>query len=235
MIENARLQILSAGAPKVGVLRCAQACFGPAGIQFQLDFATAPEISERVANGTTHADVVVAPTAVMRTIVTEGAVVGGSLVALGRVSTGVAVANETYKPDISSSEALRGAIADADGLVFNRASSGKHVEALIESFGFAERLADKIVRTDSGSQVMEYLAENRLKKILAFAQVTEIRFREDLGVRLVGPLPHSLGRHTQYVSALAGDAANIAPAKALLAFFESSEGREILSNAGLDL
>lgn len=235
MTGHSKLKILSAGAPKLGVSRCAKACFGPPGVQFQLDFATAPEIAERVVNGTTNADVVVAPTAVMRNIVTEGGINTGSLVDLGRISTGVAVGNEAFEPDISSPMALRGAIADADGLVFNRASSGKHVEAMIEAFGFAFSLANRIVRTDSGSQVMDYLVENRSKKILAFAQVTEIKFRETLGVRLVGPLPSSLGRQTQYVSGLATDAANTAPANALLAFFKSNEGRIILSNSGLDV
>lgn len=70
MMEQANLKIFSAGVPKLGLLRCAEACFGPVGYPFQLDFSTAPEIAEHDANGTTHEDVLIAPTAVIRTNVT---------------------------------------------------------------------------------------------------------------------------------------------------------------------
>lgn len=232
-MEKIKLQILSAGAPKLGVMRCAEAYCGAADLQYKINFATAPEIAERVSKGKIEADVVVAPSSLMSATVDQGSVVRESLVDLGSVSTGVAVGNKTYAPDISSPDALRDAMEDAGALVFNRASSGKYIEAMIEAMGLAEKLAGRIIQTDSGSQVMEYLAENRSKRVMAFAQVTEIRFRQDLGIRLVGLLPHALARQTRYVSGLAADASNIASAKSLLAFFGSNEGQEILLNAGL--
>ena len=234
MSELSKIRILSAGAPKTGVRLCAEAFSAATGIPFEVEFATAPKIRERVAEGTANADVIVAPAAALEEFEAGGTVVAGSSVQLGSVSAGVAVRNGAQEPDLSSADAFRQALLAADVLIYNRASSGQYVETMIERLGLAEAVAEKTVRTDTGAGAMKHLADDRSARPIGFGQITEIRLQEDLGIHLVGPLPEELGKKTSYGAALSSAAADAEGARGLLALFSSQEGRRILSETGVE-
>ncbi len=234
MSQPSNIRILSAGAPKTGVRLCAEAYSAATGNSFDVEFATAPRIRERVAAGTANADVIVAPDTALEEFEAGGAVVAGSRVALGSVSAGVAVRNGAPEPDLSSVEAFRQALLAADVLIYNRASSGQYIETMIERLGMAEAVAEKTVRTDTGAGAMEHLAGNRSERPIGFGQITEIRLQEDLGIHLVGPLPEELGKKTSYGAGLSNAAANTDGARGLLALFASDEGRRILFETGVE-
>ena len=61
MSEPISLRILSDGAPKTGVRLCAEAFSQQSAVSFELEFATAPVIRQRMEEGTANADVLVAP------------------------------------------------------------------------------------------------------------------------------------------------------------------------------
>ena len=233
MVGTTAIRILSAGAPKAGVRRCAEAHETETGLVFQVDFATAPKIRERVRTGKADADLIVAPDAALSDFAASGQVVADTILSLGSVEAGVAVRNGTQEPDLSSADALREALLAADVVIYNRASSGQYIETMIEGLGVAERIADKTVRTDSGSQAMERLASDTTDRPIAFGQITEIRLQEDLGIHLVGPLPAEIGKRTHYSVGLSSAAADPDAGKSLLNFFASDAGRRILSDTGV--
>jgi len=51
-MEQKEIKILSAGAPKTGVARCAEAFTQKTGIPVSVQFATAPELREAIQSGT---------------------------------------------------------------------------------------------------------------------------------------------------------------------------------------
>lgn len=234
MSPPSKLRILSAGAPKTGVRLCAEAYSASTNNPFEVEFATAPKIRERVEGDTANADVIVAPVPAIEKFEAAGDVVAGSGVELGCVSAGVAVRNGAQEPDLSSAEALRNALLAADVVIYNRASSGQYVEQMVERLGITEALSEKTVRTDTGAGAMEHLAKDQSERPIAFGQITEIRLKEDLGIHLVGPLPEELEKKTSYRAALSSAAKNTEGAMGLLAIFASKEGQRILFETGIE-
>lgn len=228
------IRILSAGAPKTGVRLCAEAWSKKSGRRFEIEFATAPKIRERFAADAAIADIVVAPVPAMESFVAGGVVAPGSLVPLGEIAAGVVVKAGATAPDLSSADAFRAALVGADRIVYNQASSGQYIETMIDKLGIAAVVADKIVRVANGAAVMEYLAADNHDRTIGFGQVTEIRLHENLGVRLVGPLPQEIGKVTAYAVGLSSAATDKEAAAMLLAFMDAQEGKAIFAATGVE-
>lgn len=233
MTDADSLRILSAGAPKTGVRLCAEAFAAQSGAQFSLTFATAPVIRQKVTDGTAAADVVVAPSAVMADLQNDGKVVDGSVVDLGAVTSGVAVRNGAREPDLSSVAAFTQALLDADRLIFNQASSGQYIEKLLRQLGVDEQVRDKVVRTKTGAEVMQYLAADEHDAAIGFGQITEIRLNENLGVHLVGPLPDEISKVTVYQAAVLTQAEHAGLAAELARFMLSKPGKALFASSGV--
>lgn len=228
-----RLKILSAGAPKLGVGRCARAFGRKTGHQVKVAFATAPAIREKLEAGTADADILVAPVPHMEDYVGRGLVVPGTIVPVGTVTAGVAVRRGVPPPDLSSVESFKQALLAADAVIYNTASSGQHIEQLLERLGLAEALAPKTERLPTGTAVMVRLAHGTAPHEIGFGQITEIsRFAD--GIELAGALPEAIGRKTSYAAGLLAGPADPEGARALLAFMGSAEARRICAEAGLE-
>ncbi|MEQ1759453.1 MAG: hypothetical protein ABL986_14120 [Vicinamibacterales bacterium] len=65
-------------------------------------------------------------------------------VALGRIGLGVVVRAGAPAPDISTPQALRAALLGAKTIVYNRASSGQGIEALVRNVGPASKHSGKL-------------------------------------------------------------------------------------------
>ncbi|MBL6946889.1 MAG: substrate-binding domain-containing protein, partial [Rhodospirillales bacterium] len=191
MTDSQPIRILSAGAPKTGVRKCAECYSAETGKPFEVEFATAPVLKERVGSNAANADIIIAPVAAMEAFSSTGKIVAGSNSIIGSVTAGVVVRNGAAEPDLSSVEAFTRDLLAADGLVYNLASSGQYIAKMIDGLGIADDVAAKSVRVASGAAVMEHLADGPVANVIGFGQITEIRIHEDLGVHLVGPLPEA--------------------------------------------
>ena len=228
----ATIRILSAGAPKLGVERCASAFARKTGHKVDVSFATAPVLRERMAKGEVAADLLVAPVALMNDWVTGGQVEPGTEVVVGSVTVGIAVRVGVSSPDISSVAALKVALLAADAVYYNTASSGQHIAEMLEHLGIADRIEPKVERFPTGAAVMVRLAEGKAACEIGFGQITEIRRFEGGGVSLAGPLPAEVGKKTTYAAGLLPGA--VETIRAVLTFMDSAEARQIYAEAGLE-
>ncbi|MDF1592071.1 MAG: substrate-binding domain-containing protein [Desulfobacterales bacterium] len=235
MAENA-IRILSAGASKTGVARCAKAFTQKTGVPVSVEFATAPVLRNTINSGTSDADIVVAPVPTAEAFAADGHTVDGTGSIIGSVKAAVTVKNGAIEPDLTSAETLKQAIIETDSLVYNEASSGQYIATMMENLGIADEVAAKTIRTKTGAAVMEHLHKSALTSEIGFGQATEIQVQIDKGlnVKLLGPLPKEVEKVTTYQSALLARAANKQQAKALLDFMASDEGRRICRETGLD-
>lgn len=233
MSEDQAIRILSAGAPKTGVRRCAEDFAAQTGLPFEVEFATAPVLRERVQSGDTNADVIIAPAAAMDAFATAGHVEPESVSVIGSVTAGVVVRDGAPEPDLTSVEAFTRDLMAADALVYNLASSGQYIAKMIEELGIAADVADKTTRVPTGAAVMERLAAEPSRAAVGFGQITEIRLHENLGVHLVGPLPEAIGKVTTYAAALLSAAPRPDAARPLVDFMVSSAGKEIFVATGV--
>ena len=222
------INVLSGAAVEPGLVTAADLFRERAGHSVKITFATTPEIRRLIGAGATP-DVVIAPHGALDELVKSGTVDGAARVSLGRVGVGVVIRDGAPKPDISTTDALKRAVLDADAVIYNRASSGLYVEGLLQRLGLAEHIQSKTKRY-SGTDMVEPLANGKGKEI-GFMPVAQILNCRGRGLRLVGPLPADVQSYTRY-------AAEPAPKSegglAFVRFLGTAEVKRIFASAGIE-
>jgi molybdate transport system substrate-binding protein len=222
------IRLLSAGAVEPG-LRAALALY-PGNVA--VAFNTAPQIRERIESKEEKFDVVVVPAAVMDAFA-DAERVEPERAMLGRVGQGVAVRPGAPVPDVSSVEALKRSLLDAESIVFNRATGGQYIESMLRSIGVYDRIESRSTRYASAALVMDHLLAGKGREF-GFAPMTEIMLYKGKGLRLVGPLPPAVQHHNAYVAAPMRGARNARAAAALVRFLGTAPARAALAAGGVE-
>ena len=228
------LKVLSAGAVKRGVAQVA-ANFGRASnTRVEVDFATAPQLRERVLSGEI-VDVIVAPPAVMDVFEQHGRIVANTRGTVGRSRVGVVMHQDAVAPEVSDTAAFTRALRNASAVVYNTASSGIYIEKLLDRLGLVNELAARIVQVQSGSAIMEAVAA-RAPGAVGLAQISEIMVMIDKGcaVKLVAPLPGDIQNITRYDAAACAASASPPAALALAQELASAAAKKIFAASGID-
>jgi molybdate transport system substrate-binding protein len=216
----AEISVLSGGAIEPGLRAAASAFEKQTRDTVKITFNTTPQIRKRIDAGEKF-DVVIAPPAAMDAFAKAGKI-SEERVGVGRVGMGVAVRPGAPVPDISSAEALRRSVLEAETLVFNRASSGLYFEGLLKKLGVYEQIEGKTTRYADAGSVMEHLLKGKGREI-GFGPVTEILMYKEKGLRFVGPLPAEAQNYTSYEAA-----------RGLVRFLGSPSGKALFVAAGVE-
>jgi len=227
----AEIRVLSAGAVEPGIRAAASAYTMKSGDPVKITFNTAPEIRKRMEAGDAF-DVVIAPPAALDEFAAAKKI-GAERASLGRVGLGVAVRPGAELPDISSTDALKRALLQADSIVFNRASTGIYLENLFKKMGLYEQIQSKTTRYPDAGAVMEHVLKGKGKEI-GFGPVTEILLHRDKGLKLVGPLPADIQNYTAYAAAPMTAAANAELARTFVRFLGSADTKALFVAAGVE-
>jgi len=208
--------VLSAGAVEPGLLAAVALYQKETGSRISVTFNTAPQIRERVEKKGDKFDVVIVPPAVMDAFAEAGRV-EPERVTLGRVGQGLAVRPGAPVPDVSSVDALKRAMLEAESVVFNRATGGQYIESMLRRIGVYDQIEKKTTRYASAAEVMNHLLKGNGREV-GFAPMTEIMLYKDKGLRFVGPLPAEVQQYNTYVASPMRGAANASAATALVRF-----------------
>lgn len=227
----AQLNILGAGPVKRGITQIAAAFAKASGHQVHVEFTGAPTVRERVLAGEA-VDIAVVPAATMDEFATASRVATATRTRLGHARMGLAMRKGAAAPDLTSTEAFRRAVEQADAVVANLANSGNYVAKLLEQQGFA---ADKVRRQPDAVKVMDLVAGST-EKLLGAGQLPEIRELIDKGVaiELAGPLPDALQSVTAYDAAVTAASANAAAAAEFTAWLATPAARAAMAATGID-
>ena len=193
------LTVLSAGAVEPGIRPALAAFERESGHTVRIDFAAAPALRAAL-RAAPAADVIIVPQGTLDELAAAGTTVAGPRAPIGRVGVGVAMRAGVETPDIGSADALKATLLSADTVVFNRASTGIHVEAMLQRLGIADAVRAKSERVADGASVMRRLLGGTAPRELGFGAMTEIALFRDQGLKLVGPLPAPLQNFTTYVA-----------------------------------
>jgi molybdate transport system substrate-binding protein len=226
----AEIRVLSAGAIEPGLKAAAAAFEQQTGHVVKITFNTAPELRKRMESNSSF-DVVIAPPAVI------GEFAAASRLAetrahVGRVGMGVAVREGAPLPDISSAEALKRSLVDAQSLVFNRASTGLYLEGLLRKMDIYAQVEGKTTRYPDGAAVMEHVIKGKGREI-GFGAMTEILLYQNKGLTLVGPVPAEVQNYTSYTAAPLASSAQQALAQQFVAFLSGPVGKPLFVAAGV--
>lgn len=222
------INVLSAGAVEPG-LRNALAVYSG---KVNITFNTAPQIRERIEKKGEKYDVLVVPPAVMDAFAEAGRV-EADRVTLGRVGQGLAVRPGAPVPDVSTLDAMKRALLEAESVVFNRATGGQYIESMLRKIGVYDEIEKKTTRYASAGEVMDHLLKGKGREI-GFAPITEIRIYEKKGLKFVGPLPAEVQQHNTYVASAMRGGPNAKAAAELVRFLATPPAKKALVEGGVE-
>ena len=229
--DAAEVRVLSAGAIQMALIAAAPMFRTESGHEIRVTYAIASELRRRVGGGEV-ADIVIAPVAGVAALTKGDTVAAGEQVVVGRVGAGIVARNGAPLPDISSAEALKRALLDAESVVYNRASSGVYIDSMLRKLGVYEQITAKLVRYDDGTAVMHHLMQGKGREF-GFGGITDILMYRDKGLQLVGPLPEEIQNYTNYTAARITAGANAGAAQAFLRYLASPAGRTLFAANGV--
>lgn len=186
-------------------------------------------IASRVRRGE-PVDVLILVRAAIDELIDEGRVAAASRVDLARSSIGMAVRRGAPKPDISSVEALKRTLLQAQSIAYSAQVSGVYLSTeLFPRLGIADAVMKKSKRVDVG-RVGTVIARGEAE--IGFQQISELL--EVPGIDYVGPLPADVQRVTVFSAGVAAGARHPDAARALIEFLVSPSGMDIMAKSGLD-
>jgi ABC-type molybdate transport system substrate-binding protein len=229
------VKIISAGAPKLGVRRCANFFEKNSDISVRIIFATAPEITKAILSEECSSDIIIAPDLIVSKFEESGHVIELSGTTIGSVKVAVVVKQGAIEPNISSKKELKRAMLTSKRIIFNEASSGQYISSMIDTMGIRKGISNNILITKTGSDVIEYLDQSLSNNEIGFSQATEIQLKinEGMNVRLLGTLPREIEHIISYKSALLTTSANKKAARDMLHFMSSNAAKRICITSGL--
>jgi molybdate transport system substrate-binding protein len=229
---DVQLKVISAGAVKRGVARIAEEFERQTGSRVTVEFATGPEVRKRIEAGEA-ADVIVAPPAIMDEFAKAGKIDAESRGFIGRSRMGVVIHASAAKPNLDNTDAFKKVMLEASAVVHNRASSGLYAAKLLERLALTKPLGRKVVVVDSGSAVMQYVADHPTAAV-GLAQISELMVMIEKGcaVKLAAPLPDAIQNFTSYDVAATANAPEAA--RALARSLASDDAKKIFAETGIN-
>lgn len=232
MASAAEVKVLSAGAVEPGLHAFAVLVKRETGHELKIQFNTAPQIAKRLAASEVY-DILISPPAAIDGAAKDGKVIADTRVPVGRVGGGIIVRTGAPIPKVGTVDELKQALLQADGVVYNTASTGLYLDKLFARIGILEQIKPKTTRYPDGASVMEHVIKSKGNEI-GFGAITEIRLYEDKGLKLVGPLPAEVQNYTSYQAAVMSGSTQQDAARAVLKVLATPAGKSAFASGGVE-
>lgn len=226
------MNILSAGAAK-GLL---QTIAAREGIDFTGEFGAVGAMRERLDSGAA-CDVIVLTERMIAELAASGVVDAGSVIALGKVRTGVALPSAAPPACIEPAAELKNLLASASRIYFpdpERATAGIHFMKVLTALGLAQSHSARFATYPNGATAMRAMADAGDVHAVGVTQCSEILYTE--GVQLIGALSGNFELATVYSAAIATtvNADDHHNAARLLVALANDTNAAILNGAGFE-
>jgi molybdate transport system substrate-binding protein len=187
------------------------------------------DAARRVAAGE-PCDAVVLASGALEQLIAQGHVLAGSRVDVVKSSMAVAVRTGTRRPAIDTEDAVRLMILSADHIGYSTGPSGDHLLALLERWGIAAAVKEKLVQARPGIPVAALVASGEVA--VGFQQLSELQNVD--GVDVLGPLPDAIRGTTTFSGGVARVSMQAGRAGELLAFMASPATAAIKREHGME-
>ena len=171
-------------------------------------------------------DVVVSPPSTIDALIKNGHVVADTRTNLVRSGVGVAVRTDAPKPDISSVEAFKRALLNAQSISYLPTAG---VPQLVERLGIADAIKAKT--TVPGTDIVcELVAKGEIE--LGVVVITQILTTP--GVELVGPLPPEIQFYTTFTAGVSANSKDREAARQLIRFLTGPTAIPVIKAQGME-
>ena len=183
------------------------------------EFHATQALLKSIAGGES-ADVVILTKEGIDQLIAQGAVLPDTRVELGRSGVGMAVRAGAPKPDISSFEALKRTLLNAESVGHSKqGASGLYFAGLLEKHGLANKLKKRVI-VEKGP-VAAGIAKGEIQ--LGAQLLCELA--PVAGIDIIGPLPKEVQTYYSFSAAAMKKSKNPAGAKAFLDFMRTEPVR----------
>ena len=190
---------------------------------------TPQAVPNRIARGE-PVDVVIGVREALVALAKDGKLVAASRADLARSLIGAAVRSGAAKPDMSSLEGFKRALAEAGSIAYSDSASGVYIETqLYPRLGVSDAIKAKSRRVPA-EPVGEVVA--RGDAALGFQQMSELK--PVRGIDLVGPIPPEVQKVTVFSAILATGAKEAEAGRALIAYLVSPRAADTIRASGME-
>lgn len=187
------------------------------------------DAARRVAAGES-CDAVVLASGALERLIAQGHVLAGSRVDIVKSSMAVAVPTGARRPSIDTEDAVRQMVLSADRIGYSTGPSGDHLLALLERWGIAAAVKEKLVQARPGIPVASLVASGEVA--VGFQQLSELQHVD--GVDVLGLLPDAIQGTTTFSGGVARVSTQAGQAGELLAFMASPATAAIKREHGME-
>ncbi len=230
----ANVKVLGAGPVKRGVTLVAADFEKQTGHKITVEFTGAPGVKDRILAGEA-VDVIVVPRGTMNDFEKAGKTLANARGLLGRSRIGMVVKRGATLPDMSTVDAFKQAMLNADEIVCNVANSGNYVVEFLGKLGIGEATKGKVLQLGDSVKVMDHVAASP-RNAVGSGQLAEISELADKGVAIVlaAALPDAIQSETSYEAAVASASGSREAAAEFVRLLASEAGRKLLASTGID-
>jgi molybdate transport system substrate-binding protein len=176
-------------------------------------------------------DVVIVADSVLRGFIEEGLILAESYTPLARSAIGMAVRAGAPKPDISSVEALKRTLLQAQSIAYSASVSGDYLTTeLYRRLGIAEQVMKKSRLIGGGERVGAVIARGEAE--IGFQQMSELL--PVPGIAHVTPLPGEVQKVSVFSAGIAGTTSDSTVARAVIKYLASPKAAGAITKSGLE-
>jgi molybdate transport system substrate-binding protein len=198
------------------------------GHRLVIHFDSTPNIITQVTSGPPF-DAVVVPVDVFKDAGAKARFAPGPTVDIARVGYGVAVRAGAPKPDVSTPDALKKALLDAESIAFVPASAaGAYVSKVFDRLGIGEAMKAKTRPQAAPPQIAPAVAKGETELGVFLTNVLIAP-----GVELAGAFPAELQQELVFTAAVAADSKQPDAARAFIDYLKTPAAAAVIKAGGM--
>jgi molybdate transport system substrate-binding protein len=228
MAEAAELKVLAGGSMTGPLNQLGPEFERASGHKLVIHFDSTPNLIKQATSA--PFDLGVVPVDVFKDAGAKARFAAGPTTDIARVGYGVAVRAGAPKPDVSTADALKKALLDAQSIAFLPASAaGAYVSSVFERLGIGDAMKAKTKPQTATGEIAKAVANGDAELGVFLVNVLMAP-----GVELAGPFPAELQQELVFTAAVAADTKEAEAAKAFITYLKTPAAVTVIKAKGME-